>query len=320
MAGEFERIRRYFLPLSQPPADPPAQVGNGDDALAVRSDETIVMSVDTAVAGTHFPPDASAEEVATKALRSALSDLAAMGARPWFYTLSLVVPKSYPDHWWQQFAVTLQAENRHWQFPCLGGDTTTGDTLVVTVQVHGLCERPLTRSGAAAGQNIWLVGQTGEAAAGLAALLRGDDPESTLRQAFYQPQPPVRLMAALQPWIESAIDISDGLVADLGHIARASDCDMSLQVDRVPLSNVLVQSVGLVRARELALSGGEDYTTVLTAWPEHDHRIMELVVRHGCCISRIGQVADLKGEAATVTMTLDGEPYLISQRGYDHFG
>lgn len=319
MSGEFDRIRQYFLPLSKPAADPAAVIGNGDDALAVRTSETLVMSIDTAVAGTHFPASANPEDIACKALRSALSDLAAMGARPWFYTLSLVVPKALPESWWQRFGETLQAENEHWQCPCLGGDTTSGDTLVVTVQVQGLCERPLTRSSAQPGQDIWITGYPGEAAAGLAELLKGEAPDDRLRRALYQPEPPVRLMATMQPWAEAAIDVSDGLVADLGHIARASKCSMQVSVEKIPISDALSRTVGQDQARQLALCGGEDYCTAFTAWPEHAERIQALAESAGVRLTCIGRVGHLQPGASDLTLSLDGEPYSISRQGYDHF-
>lgn len=315
MAGEFDRIQRYFMPLQQPPARPAPVVGNGDDALAVRTDQTLVMSIDTAVAGTHFPHEATPEQIASKAIRSAVSDLAAMGASPWFYTLALVVPTTYPEDWWDRFGQALALENQYWQMPCLGGDTTTGPSLVVTVQVHGLCERPLTRSGAQVGDDIWITGTLGDAAAGLAIALGQAPEQAALTQAFYAPEPPVSLMVELSSIAHAAIDVSDGLVADLGHIVDASHCGAQVAVESLPLSAELKQARAHSDALSLALTGGEDYSTCFTAPASQASDIVATARNHQVVVTRIGAIVAGKG----LRLTQGGKPYFTDRKGYDHF-
>lgn len=316
MSSEFERIQRYFWPLAAPEANPSALIGNGDDALAVRSGQAVVISVDTSVSGTHFPPDAAPEDVASKAVRSAISDLAAMGARPWFYTLSIVVPKAYDESWWQRFTDQLMLENQHWRMPCLGGDTTSGAILVVTVQVHGLTDQPLRRSSAQPGDDIWVTSYLGDSAGGLAGLQQRAPIRAELLERFYRPEPPVSFMVAAAPMIHAAVDVSDGLVADLGHIAKASHCGACIDVDSLPLSPTLQDIVSTEQAIAWALSGGEDFAACFTAAPMYAEELCALATEHGRTLWRIGTMIEGKG----VQVLRADSPYNHSDAGYDHFG
>ncbi|MEX0584600.1 MAG: thiamine-phosphate kinase [Natronospirillum sp.] len=324
MSTEFERIARWFLPLDQPAATPPPLLGNGDDALAVRTDQVQVMSIDASVSGTHFPAGASAEDVASKALRAALSDLAAMGARPWFYTLSVVVPTFFPETWWEEFGQALARENQLWQLPCLGGDTAAGELLVVTIQVHGLCERPLTRSQALSGDDVWVAGTLGGSGGGLKCLLGNRNSRNTAAQQalmddFYRPVLPLALMAELSPIVNAAIDVSDGLLADLGHILEASHCGAKLALEHLPMTQALVSEFGVVAARELALSGGEDFAVCFTAPRAQREAIMTRADGLDTPVTRIGKITEISG----CELTLKGLPYVRpdahKQKGYDHF-
>ncbi|MFY0664699.1 MAG: thiamine-phosphate kinase [Natronospirillum sp.] len=316
MSSEFERIQRYFWPLAAPAANPSPMIGNGDDALAVQASQPVVISVDTSVSGTHFPPDAAPEDVASKAVRSAISDLAAMGARQWFYTLSIVVPENYDETWWQRFTDQLHDENQHWQMPCLGGDTTSGAILVVTVQVHGLTEQPLRRSTAQVGDDIWVTGYLGDSAGGLAGLQQRAPIRAELLERFYRPEPPVSFMHEAAPLVHAAVDVSDGLVADLGHLVKASQCGARLDVNTLPLSPVLQEIVTHKQAIQWALAGGEDFAACFTAAPAHGEALQALAAAHGITLWRLGEITEHKG----VQVCQDGEPYTLTTKGYDHFG
>lgn len=316
MSGEFQRIRQWFLPLAQPAANPPAVLSNGDDALAVRTDETLVMSVDSAVEGTHFLASAAPQDIATKALRAALSDLAAMGARPWFYTLALTVPDHLPDAWWSAFSAALLAENHHWSFPCLGGDTTRGPCLVVTVQVQGLCARPLTRSGGEPGDHVWVTDTLGGSAAGLQHMLAGEALTDSLAEAFYRPSLPLKLMQRLNPRLNAAIDVSDGLGADLSHLLAASECGARVDLTQLPLAPELISAYGREKALAMALSGGEDYCTCFTARPDQAEEIHRAAAELGTPVTRIGELTAEPGLQLHDNQT----PYQPDWKGYDHFG
>ncbi len=293
---------------------PGLRLGNGDDALAVATDRTVVMSVDTLVEGTHVLPGTAPEDIAGKALRSALSDLVAMGADPWFYTLSLVVPGEYPDDWWERFSSALLAENHRWGCPCLGGDTTRGPLLVVTVQVHGLVDQPVTRAGMRPGDDVWLLGAVGDAAAGLSLLREGrwTQEQQPLIDAFFRPELYFAALTDLRPVMTSAIDVSDGLLADSRHLVESSGFGITLDVQKVPLSATLRATLNEAEARRLALSGGEDYALVFSA-AAGDRATLQQLTRWP--LARLGEVND-SGDL----VVMDGGKRLTDlEEGYDHF-
>ncbi|TGG90374.1 thiamine-phosphate kinase [Natronospirillum operosum] len=325
--GEFARIGRWLLPLADDLPGlgdlvPRTLIDNGDDALAVRPAEPLVISMDMAVAGTHFPAAAAVADAAVKALRAALSDLAAMGARPWFYTLGLVLPDGLSDADWQALHDTLRAENRHWQVRCLGGDLTRGPGLVFSVQVHGLSERPLTRCDARAGEDLWVTGTLGGSAGGLAGL-QGERPLlPTLQDAFYRPALPLTFMQAANPLLSAAIDISDGLVSDLQHLLSASALSAELLLDEVPVNPDLLHHDTRAEALDRALYGGEDYQVLFTAPPEHSTRLQTLAQHQAQPISRIGRLrANEPDQPRQLTARWQGRPFSLrtSNTGYDHF-
>lgn len=321
MSGrEFEFIRRWLLPLAQPePAladlQSAVKVGNGDDALVVSPPAPLVMSMDLARAGTHFPSEAPPEAIAAKALRAALSDLAAMGARPWFYTLGLVLPKETGSEWWQRFSDTLLEENHRWQVQCLGGDLTAGDTVTLSVQVHGLCERPLTRTAASPGQDLWVTGTLGGSAAGLPGALGDATVDPQLVEAFYRPELPLVFMERVNALACAAIDISDGLVADLEHVLAASDVGAALNLDELPLHPALCDDA--TSAMEHALYGGEDYQVLFSATPEVAAAIVSLGAELNQPVQRIGRIEPSPG----VRATRKGRSFSVRQlqTGYSHF-
>jgi len=320
LGGEFQRIHEWLLPLSEPPAaltdlQPQVLLGNGDDAFAVTTQQPMVISVDMAVAGIHFPMTASASQVASKALRSALSDLAAMGARPWFYTLALQVPKSLSDAWWADFSTQLRAENEHWGVHCLGGDLVAGEPLTLSVQVHGLATRPLQRSGAQVGDTLWLTGSVGGAADSLQQLLRDQTPTPELLAAFYAPQLPLRWMHQVATHVHCAIDVSDGLLADLSHLLSASDVGAEVDLEQLPLA----QGVSIAESSDwlLPLTGGDDYQVLFTAPGSAEAALLASAQALDQTITPSGRIRQASG----FELRWQGQPFVLPKQpqGYNHF-
>ena len=316
------------------------RLGIGDDAalLAVPPGEALVTSVDTLVEGVHYPEDTFPEDVGYRALAVAASDLAAMGATPLACTLALTLP-AVDDLWLQAFSEGLGQACRAFGLPLAGGDTTRGPATVITLQVFGSCpeNRALRRDGARAGDQVCVSGTLGDAAAALAMLEdrwrpavagadddsgaddgsgtgvgsgAGDSPGSAwppgpevsgaLLERFHRPTPRLALGERLRGIASAAIDVSDGLLADLGHIAAASGVAIALESRALPLSPALAAAGEPGRA--WALTGGDDYELAFTL-PAGE------AVPAGC--TRIGEVRAGDG------LSVDGEP--ANAGGYRHF-
>ena len=234
---EFEIIERFFVRASR---DKGVVLGIGDDAAVVATGRTTAVATDTLVAGVHFPDDLAADAVGHRALAVNLSDLAAMGAQPRWCTLALTMPGADRD-WLESFARGFFALAGEQGVELVGGDTTRGP-LSVTVHLLGDVDRTrlLTRGGAAPGDDIHVTGNLGDGAAGLRLVLSGDTgegaPRRALRERFLKPRPRVSAGLALRGIASAAIDISDGLLADLGHLCNASGCTADIDVERLPTS------------------------------------------------------------------------------------
>ena len=260
---EFELVARYF---DHPQAGPTqVTLGIGDDGavLAHTPGTESVVVTDTLVCGTHFLKEHSAASIGHRALAVNLSDIAAMGATAEWATLNLTLP-SFDESWVEQFAVSLLDLARRYGVTLVGGDTTRGP-LSVTMTVGGRVSKgaALRRNGAQPGDSIYVSGQLGGAAAALARNnMQLEDP---LLDAFWYPQPRLALGVALVGVAHSAIDISDGLLSDLGHVLHASG-DLGADIDggRIPLHPQAELDLGNGRALELALGGGDDYELCFT--------------------------------------------------------
>lgn len=268
--GEFELIRQYFLPLAQLPGSRTIIAGPGDDCAIQRvpSGHDLVFSVDTLVEGVHFPLNYRPDFLAWRALAVAASDLAAMGADPDCFTLALTLPEA-SESWLQQFAHGLGRAASQFGLTLAGGDTTRGP-LTLSIQVHGLVEQggALRRSDARAGDLVVVSGTLGDAGAALDYLSAGDEhqtgsDEQFLLQRYHHPIPRLKLGAALRSRATAAIDISDGLLADLGHILQASGVGASIETANIPLSAALRQ-VKQQQALNYALHSGDDYELCAT--------------------------------------------------------
>lgn len=311
--GEFELIARYFATQSfAVPATADVVLGMGDDCaiLHVPEGEDLLVSIDTLVAGVHFPAHVDPAHLARRALAVNLSDLAAMGASPKWFTLALTLP-AVDEQWLAPFSASLASFARRHGIVLVGGDTTRGP-LSITIQVHGTAPAgsAMRRDGAHVGDELWVSGQPGLAALGLRQLLAGCD-ESSATGVFLNPEPRLALGKALRDTASAAIDVSDGLLADAGHIAARSGVAIVIETSLLPLAAELEALDDREDALSLALSGGDDYELCFTASPEHATAIAALSRDLGLRCTRIGRVE--RGSGAH-------SPGFVPRRtGYRHF-
>ncbi|MDX1634710.1 MAG: thiamine-phosphate kinase [Marinobacter sp.] len=313
--GEFELIRQIFLPVAEATATPAVRLGIGDDCAiqSLPAGTELVFSVDTLVEGVHFPRQYEPEHLAWRALAVAASDLAAMGADPVCFTLALTLPSS-DQAWLEAFGHGLQAAARAFDLALAGGDTTRGP-LTVTIQVHGTVPdgAAITRGGARPADLVCVSGALGDAGAALGWLDTEPLPPraSELLARYHRPWPRLGLGKNLRGLATAAIDISDGLLADLGHILTASGVGATLDVSRVPLSPAL-RTLHADRAESLALQAGDDYELCFTLPPEHWERVCQLDPG----LTVIGRITR---ESGLILKRDDGEER-VHATGYDHFG
>ena len=322
--GEFELIDRFFSALGAVRRD--VLLGVGDDGAILRPppDHDLVMVTDTLVEGVHFPKNSQARSIGHRALAVNLSDLAAMGGQPAWALLALTLPR-VESSWLEDFALGFGELAREHDVALVGGDTTSGP-LAITVQLVGFVPhgQALRRSGARVGDDIFVSGFLGDAAAGLYV------DHEVLRQRFEFPQPRVALGIALRGIASAAMDISDGLLADLDKLMAASSVAAEIEVTALPLSAELQAVCSAEKALEYALSGGDDYellftrpagsTTSATGWVGS---LSETPVR------RIGRVIAAAGLSAQsphrVRMLREARPVTarelgLARSGWDHFG
>jgi len=313
--GEFEIIERFF---ARAVADPAVRVGIGDDAAIVATEGEIAVAVDTLVAGTHFPADLAADAIGHRALAVNLSDLAAVGAKPRFATLALCLKQADPD-WLGGFAAGFfRLAERH-GVSLIGGDTTKGP-LIVTVGVIGDAPRtPLLRSGGRPGDRIFVSGTVGDAAAGLEQLAartaQAGAAARALIERFRYPEPRVALGRALAGLAHAAIDVSDGLAADLAHLCRLSGCGAVIDLGALPLSEPLRALYAIEDAETLALSGGDDYELCFAVAPADVGRVRDIAARIGTPVSEIGELEP----GGAIEGRRDGRPVALAAAGYVHF-
>ncbi|MBV8342565.1 MAG: thiamine-phosphate kinase [Gammaproteobacteria bacterium] len=317
--SEFALIERYFSACGA--RRPDVVRGVGDDAalLAVPPESELVAATDTLVAGVHFPQSSPPFSIGHRALAVNLSDIAAMGARPAWALLALTLPEA-EECWLGEFAAGLCALAHAHRVALVGGDTTRGP-LTVTVQLLGQVARgtALTRSGGRPGDAVFVSGCCGDAAAGLALeqgqLHAGAGSDAYLRQRFLQPAPRVALGERLRGYASACIDVSDGLLADAGKLAYASGTGVELDFGAVPVSAALVAAVGDARARELALTGGDDYELCFAVHDSGVARLLGELPPDRWGYTRIGT---LRAASGAVVLSA-GTVMEFSHSGYQHF-
>ncbi|MGY4490882.1 thiamine-phosphate kinase [Pseudomonas sp. TE3610] len=316
--GEFELIRHYFAAAPCAQAGDGVALGIGDDCalLALPAGQQLAVSTDTLVAGVHFPDPADPFLLGQRALAVAASDLAAMGASPIGFTLALTLP-SVAEGWLQPFAEGLNRMARHCGLSLIGGDTTRGP-LSLTMTVFGgvPAGQALLRSGARPGDLLCVGGVLGDAAGALPLVLGQAQADETigapLLAHYWSPSPQFGLGQALRGKATAAMDISDGLLADCGHIASASGVGLDIELDALPLSNALLGLLGRDAAQTAALTGGDDYVLVFSLPAEH----LAALRADGWGIHVLGRVREGQGVRLLNAQGADITPVV---RGYQHF-
>jgi len=320
--GEFALIAKLFAPL----AKSAGAFGLLDDVATVSVPEgrELVAKVDAIVEGVHFLREDPADLVAKKALRVNLSDLAAKGASPLGYLLSLSIAPWCNDDWLARFAAGLAEDQAQFAISLLGGDTTaTPGALTLSVTALGTIEagRTIRRAGAKVGDLVFVSGTIGDAGAGL-ALLKGHPgllslPECERLTGRYRlPEPRLALGQRLVGLASASLDVSDGLIADLGHIAEVSHVRISIDAARVPLSSACAKLWG-PDAVQRAVTAGDDYEIAFTAPENARGQILRAGEVTGTEVHEIGRVE--AGEEGVVLLDQMGKPIPIAQPGFAHF-
>ncbi len=319
MLSEFDIIRRYFTrPVKR------ALLGVGDDCalIAAEAGTVLAVSTDMLVEGRHFHVGADAAKLGHKALAVNLSDLAAMGAAPRYATLALALPEA-DAAWLAQFSQGLFQLADAFGVELIGGDTTRGPrNISITVIGTVPPEQALRRDGAKAGDEVWLSGASGDAALALAHLdgrIRlADAALAHCLARLHTPVPCVALGLRLRGIATSAIDVSDGLVADVGHIAERSGVEFELRYAALPRSRALRACADARLAEECLLAGGDDYELAFTASPDARKRLEALAAELGLALTRIGSVS--AGDPGRVSVyDAAGNIMQIARKGFDHF-
>jgi thiamine-monophosphate kinase len=314
LPAEFALIARHFRPLAGPGA-----LDLRDDAavLAPPPGRDLVLTVDAMVGGVHFLPDDPADLVGRKLLRVNLSDLAAKGATPLGYLMTVSTPRSTPDAWFAGFAAGLAQDQREYGVSLLGGDTTSTPgpiSLSLTIVGHVGPGQAVHRCGAQPGDDIWVTGTIGDGALGL-AVARGrlEDPSGYLLSRYRLPQPRVGL--AIAGVASAGMDVSDGLVQDLGHLCRAGGLMAEIDAALIPLSPPARQAgpAWLVTC----LTGGDDYELLLAVPPAHEAALQRAAQAAGIAVTRIGSFRS--GPPQVTVSGPDGKPMALPTGGWSHF-
>ena len=327
-SGEERLIARYFMPL----AKHPAALGLTDDAAAITPPAgcDLVLKTDGIVGGVHFFPDDPPDMVAKKALRVNLSDLAAKGATPLGFLLTLALPEEVGDAWLAPFARGLGADAQAFGCPLLGGDTDrTGGPITISIAVIGAVPRGgmVRRAGAQAGERVVVTGTIGDAALGLR--LRRDtsaaqrweltpEQRNHLEARYLVPEPRTAIAEILRAHASAAMDVSDGLAGDLGKLCRASGVAAEIAAARVPLSDgaraALAREPALI---ETILSGGDDYEVVACVPAGKVEPLRQQASAAGVAVTEIGAVTAGQGEARFLDR--EGQPLVFRQASFSHF-
>jgi thiamine-monophosphate kinase len=318
MLSEFELIAKYFTRPART-----AALGVGDDCALLRPPAGLILALttDTLSEGTHFLPGADARRLGHKTLAVNLSDLAAMGADPRWFLLAVALP-DVDEAWLEAFAAGMFALAEAHAIELIGGDTTRGPRTITITAIGTLPPGyALRRDAAQAGDDVWLSGSTGDAALGLAHL-KGRTalgPEAAARciARLEQPAPRVALGQRLRGVAAAAIDVSDGLLADLGHILERSKLAAEIDYERLPRSRDLRECADATLADECLLAGGDDYELVFTAAPDRRAAVEAAGRAADVAVMRIGRM--IAGAPEVRLLDRAGKPLRIGQFGFDHF-
>lgn len=316
---EFELIKQFFTKQAVKRKD--VLLGIGDDCAVVSNPDkqNIVVTTDTLVAGVHFPLGTSAKAIGHKSVAVNLSDIAAMGAKPSWISLAITLP-DVNDEWLSEFSTGVFELCEYYNVQLIGGDTTQGP-LSITITAQGLTPEDsyLSRSGAKSGDWLYVTGDLGDAALALQHLkentLTDQNIINQVQQKLDFPKPRVLAGQAIRDYASAAIDVSDGLLADLGHICQASNVGANLVLESIPLSKAMKESLLFDEAIDLALNGGDDYELLFTV--SEDKKVgLETALSHtATSITCIGQLNASK----TISTTLNNKPVPIRNSCFEHF-
>lgn len=319
---EFSLIEKYF---SYDVVRDDVALSVGDDCALLNPPlgKQLAVTVDTLVCGVHFPESTSPEDVAYKSLAVSLSDLAAMGAEPAWATLALTLPNS-DETWLQTFSKSFKKTLNDYGVQLVGGDTTQGP-LSVTVQLTGYVDasKAMRRDAAKAGDKIYVTGHLGDAALGLNLLNVFELPDQTIRTAcinkLNRPLARVEFAQKVVDYCDCSIDISDGLIADLGHILKASACGAKVYFDQLPRSKAFHKCADYLNDldyKQMVLAGGDDYELCLVIPADNEEALLLLAESMDVLVTHIG-VIDNSGELSVINTS--GESMELNYSGYEHF-
>lgn len=319
--NEFSLIKRYFQDR-QPLHRPDVLLGIGDDCalLQVPEGQALAISIDTSVAGVHFLHDTPAAAVGYKSLAVSLSDLAAMGAEPAWVTVAATLPEINTD-WIKDFSEGLFRLAQQFSVQVVGGDTTRGP-LSISTAVHGFVppQQALRRCGAKPGDIIMVSGMLGDAGVGLEIALGKRQLAGSGRDYFLQrlnyPIPRINLGLLLRDYASAAIDLSDGLAGDLGHILNQSRTGALLNLPALPYSSAMLNHIRVAEAENFALHAGDDYELCFTVPPAQLPALLAAAKHLNCLMTPIGVI---EAELGLRGKTADGKTCTLSTEGYQHF-
>ncbi|WP_371377796.1 thiamine-phosphate kinase [Thalassotalea aquiviva] len=317
---EFELIKEFFT--AQPVQRKDVIKGIGDDCALVNGpdDKLIAVTTDTLVSGVHFPVDTPPRAIGHKSVAVNLSDLAAMGAEPCWISIAITLPEV--DHTWlQEFTAGVFELTQYYNVQLIGGDTTQGP-LSITITAQGTVpkDRVLRRDGAKNGDYIFVTGTLGDAGLALAAINKqislSNDDFAVVKKQLDCPNPQVLTAQLIREFATSAIDVSDGLLADLKHLCSASKLGVDLKCEDIPISAILKNNLSEQDAIKLALTSGDDYQLIFTV-PATNKVGMETAMAHAnvdfTCIGQMNNSGD-------VVVTFNEQPFELQARGFEHFG
>lgn len=317
---EFAIIENYFQTEQYQRKD--VVLGIGDDCAVtqVPDGQSLVVTTDTLISGVHFPPDTPPEAVAHKALAVNLSDLAAMGAEPAWFSLSLSLP-DVDRAWLDAFSSSLHTLSDYYSVQLIGGDTVKGP-LTITITAHGFVphDQALTRCSAKPGDFVYVTGTLGDAGLGL-DLVKGQqvaEPDcfAYLTQRLNYPTPRLLAGTTLRRIANACIDVSDGILSDIRHVLKRSGCGAVIHVDKLPLSEAMLQTVDLPTALNYALTSGDDYELLFTVSEEHRSTLNTALANFHVAATCIGQ---LNGKNGDLELKMNDEPFEINGKGFEHF-
>ncbi|MRX28676.1 thiamine-phosphate kinase [Kangiella sp. HZ709] len=317
--AEFNIIQQYFNFEQKASESIVKAIGDDCAILEIPKSKQLVTSVDTLVAGVHFYADVSPRDLAYKALAVNVSDLLAMGANPLAYTLAITLPEN-DKAWLEAFSQSLKDTSEKFSINLIGGDTTQGP-LSISIQVFGLVtkHKAVLRSGAQVYDDVWITGTLGSARTALDVNHRQDlnEFESSLWNKLVRPEIPYHFAKKkFSKFASAAIDISDGLYADLSHILNQSQLGAEVMIEALPLDEALIEVAGIEQARQFALNGGDDYQLCFTAHKDYRNKIHRHADKTNTRVTRIGKIT---AEKNSLKVLLNKDDYEINQASWQHF-